>query len=157
MPDDIVTLLAVGYIIAIPYLVGELLYRFVNYVRRRASKEFRARVNVWGSVIFERCTFILSILLTFHTFTFGLMLGLRGLKEERSSPQQEVYQLLQAIPYEAAKTLSETELCERFLSRDWQLRILKGADVLALQSAGIDHIFDTSDDVICIKHMNPEH
>jgi hypothetical protein len=26
-----------------------------------------------------------------------------------------------------------------------------------LQSAGIDHIFDTSDDVICIKHMNPEH
>jgi hypothetical protein len=80
--------------------------------------------------------------------------GLHTIQVEICFKQHEDYRVMVMILYGDVTSLADTDWC--FLLGDWQLRILKGVDVLALQSPGIDHIFDTSDDVICIKHMNPE-
>lgn len=139
--NDIIYVL--GCMFLLPYAVGELLYRLKNAIVKRLTPEQKEKVNKWGENFFYVCTCILFFLLTVFSH-IGYATG------QEMSASRLVYQKFQSslkserkmeFPPEAALPMGY----ERY-------KVIQSDGILAFHDAGQDQLFNTVDDILCLRY-----
>ena len=147
---DIEVLILFCIEIALPYILGEMLYRGGHFLKSHAPNMFITKIM--SADFFSRITHILFFTLTIMSIFGGVMLDS---EIERISERRKTTMLRQMLNDVSIHQLREkgVNYLTSVLPKEYkQARLLWGNDFVAIKFAGKDQRYDTEDDIIILKN-----
>lgn len=135
--------------IALPYILGEMLYQGGHFLKSHVTNVFITKLM--SAECFSRITRVLFFVLTIVSILGGVMLNSDIERSYERNRVEMMRQRLNNVSIQQLRERGEETLASIFPEGYDEVRLLWANDFVVVQVAGKDRCYDTEDDIILLK------